>query len=34
MLLGTPEEIPPEEVSRAHERYVQKYGQAKNNPVR
>ncbi len=34
MLLGTPEEIPPEEVQRLHERYVQKYGQAKDNPVR
>lgn len=34
MLLGTPQEIPPEEVQRLHERYVQKYGQPKDNPVR
>ncbi len=33
LLLGTPEEIPPEEVRRAHERYLQKYGQADDNPV-
>ncbi len=25
--LGTPEEIPPEEVARAHQRYVEQYGQ-------
>jgi L-ribulose-5-phosphate 4-epimerase len=25
--LGQPEEIPPEEVERAHRRYVEKYGQ-------
>jgi L-ribulose-5-phosphate 4-epimerase len=25
--LGTPEEIPPEEVSRAHRRYIEQYGQ-------
>lgn len=33
MLLGTPEEISPEEVRRAHKRYVQKYGQGKDNSV-
>ena len=33
LLLGTPDEIPPEEVRRLHERYVQKYGQPKDNPV-
>lgn len=27
LLLGTPEEIPPDEVRRSHERYVRKYGQ-------
>jgi L-ribulose-5-phosphate 4-epimerase len=26
--LGTPEEIPPEEVARAHRRYVEEYGQS------
>lgn len=26
--LGTPEEIPPEEVARAHRRYLEEYGQA------
>lgn len=33
LLLGTPEEIPPEEVKRAHERYVRKYGQQNDNSV-
>jgi hypothetical protein len=33
MLLGNPNEIPPEEVRRAHERYVQKYGQEKEKPI-
>jgi len=28
LLLGTPEEIPPQEVRRAHKRYLEKYGQA------
>lgn len=27
LLLGTPEEIPPEEVARAHQRYLEEYGQ-------
>jgi len=27
LLLGQPEEIPPEEVERAHRRYMEKYGQ-------
>lgn len=27
MLLGQPEEIPPEEVARAHRRYLEEYGQ-------
>lgn len=27
LLLGQPDEIPPEEVERAHRRYVEKYGQ-------
>ncbi len=27
LLLGTPEEIPPDEVQRLHERYVRRYGQ-------
>jgi L-ribulose-5-phosphate 4-epimerase len=27
LLLGTPEEIPPDEVRRLHERYVRRYGQ-------
>lgn len=27
LLLGQPEEIPPEEVKRAHKRYMEKYGQ-------
>jgi hypothetical protein len=26
--IGTPQEIPPEEVARAHRRYVEEYGQA------
>jgi len=29
LLLGQPDEIPPEEVQRAHKRYVEKYGQKK-----
>lgn len=33
LLLGTPEEIPAEEVRRAHDRYVQKYGQRKDDSV-
>jgi len=33
LLLGTPDEIPPEEVRRAHERYVRKYGQDEGNCV-
>jgi L-ribulose-5-phosphate 4-epimerase len=33
LLLGTPEEIPPEEVRRAHKRYVEKYGQTEENSV-
>jgi L-ribulose-5-phosphate 4-epimerase len=28
MQIGVPEEIPPEEVARAHRRYVEEYGQA------
>ncbi|MGQ9626301.1 MAG: L-ribulose-5-phosphate 4-epimerase [Anaerolineae bacterium] len=27
LLLGQPDEIPPEEVARAHRRYIEKYGQ-------
>jgi L-ribulose-5-phosphate 4-epimerase len=27
LLLGTPEEIPPKEVERAHQRYLAEYGQ-------
>ena len=34
LLLGTPDEIPPEEVRRAHKRYVQKYGQGNPNGVK
>ena len=26
--LGTPDEIPPEEVARAHQRYLKEYGQS------
>ena len=33
MLLGNPDVIPPEEVKRAHDRYVQKYGQEKEKPI-
>lgn len=35
LLMGQPEEIPPEEVKRAHERYMTAYGQGKgdNNPT-
>jgi len=31
LLLGQPDEIPPEEVERAHRRYKEKYGQKKKN---
>jgi L-ribulose-5-phosphate 4-epimerase len=31
--LGTVEEIPEEELKRAHQRYVEKYGQNKNEPA-
>jgi L-ribulose-5-phosphate 4-epimerase len=27
MQLGQPDEIPPEEVARAHRRYIEEYGQ-------
>lgn len=30
LLLGQPDEIPPEEVQRAHKRYIEKYGQKRN----
>ncbi len=33
LLLGTPDVIPPEEVERAHRRYVEKYGQQNDKPV-
>ena len=31
LLLGQPDEIPPEEVRRAHQRYKEKYGQKKKS---
>jgi L-ribulose-5-phosphate 4-epimerase len=33
LLLGEPEEIPPEEVRRLHQRYVEKYGQESDGSV-
>lgn len=33
LLLGKPEEIPPEEILRAHRRYIEKYGQQSGNPI-
>jgi L-ribulose-5-phosphate 4-epimerase len=33
LLLGTPDEIPQEEVERAHRRYVEKYGQQEDDPI-
>lgn len=30
LMLGTPEELPPDEISRAHRQYREKYGQSKD----